>query len=133
MADTVIAPDLLPCPFCGGEAQIKMLGNDSILATRKLTARSKMRCGCEIGCSTFGCTVKVICCTLRPPLEQTRAWAIDKWNKRISKAEQENVALRAEAIGQAGRLPISWQIANRAKASGFLSARNRLARTAAIA
>ena len=96
MSDTVIAPDLLPCPFCGGEAQIKMLGNDSILATRKLTARSKMRCGCEIGCSTFGCTVKVICCTLRPPLEKTRAWAIDKWNKRTSKAEQENVALKAE-------------------------------------
>ena len=75
-------PELKPCPFCGGDAEIRMLGNDYILATKKLTARSKTRCGCEISCSTFGCTVKIVCCTLRPPLEQTREWAINKWNQR---------------------------------------------------
>lgn len=90
---------LLPCPFCGGEAAIKMLGNDHILATHRLTARSKIRCGCEISCSAFGCTIKVVSCTLSPPLEKTREWAIAAWNTRVDPVKTEMYAALKSIFG----------------------------------
>lgn len=63
--------ELKPCPFCGGEAGINLIGN-MYTKTRKA----------EVMCKTFGC-----CCTqtvgaIRHDLEWCESAVIKKWNRR---------------------------------------------------
>jgi len=94
-----MANELKPCPFCGSEAQLKTIGNDFILATHSLTVRSKLKCGTEIGCSRFGCTVKIKVYTLRMSIAWTQEQAVAAWNTRTDPTRQALVeALKANNL-----------------------------------
>src|SRR5690606_22731887 len=64
---------LLPCPFCGGEAEIHDIGND-LKKSRKT----------EIVCTQ--CHVKKVVAAIHNPLSWTRATAIEEWNRRTPPA-----------------------------------------------
>lgn len=70
---------LLPCPFCGGAAEIVQIGNE---ATRKR--------GFEARCLTWGCATKKRAMVIRQPLEKARGFAITAWNTRASLASAPN-------------------------------------------
>lgn len=75
---------LLPCPFCGGEAQLKRVGNDH---TKKRAV--------HIGCSTFGCTIEMRVAAIRYGHDWCEDKAREKWNTR---ANDQMPALRPETI-----------------------------------
>ena len=70
--------ELKPCPFCGGEAEIKRVGNEY---TKKRAI--------HIDCSTFGCTVQIRVAALRHNHEWCEEKATDKWNTRTPPQESE--------------------------------------------
>lgn len=76
--------DLLPCPFCGGQATLTISGN--VRSTRK----------CMVKCS--GCRYQRIDAALRYGDDWLRATAIAAWNRRANLAElqREVEGLRAE-------------------------------------
>lgn len=61
--------DLLPCPFCGGHAEIITVGNDF---TKKRSA--------EVKCKS--CFTKQVTGAIRNSIEWCIETAIAKWNKR---------------------------------------------------
>lgn len=63
--------ELLPCPFCGGGAEIVQIGNE----------HTKSR-GFEVRCGTWGCATKKRAMVIRQPLEKAREFAIAAWNRR---------------------------------------------------
>ena len=63
------ATQLLPCPFCGGEAEIKPWGNDGLI----------------VGCTW--CGIKREQKVLRRSIEWLRPLMIHGWNVRILAAE----------------------------------------------
>ena len=66
--------NLKPCPFCGGEPEVKRVGNAHM---KKVAV--------HIYCTTFGCTVEMRCAELTRHggnHEQCEKWAIEKWNTR---------------------------------------------------
>ena len=69
-SSTFFYDELLPCPFCGGEANINFIGND----------HSKKR-KVEVKCSS--CRVELINASIRNNSEVCAKWTIDGWNKRI--------------------------------------------------
>ena len=62
---------LLPCPFCGGEAEINQIGN---MATKSR--------GFEVRCTAWGCSTKKRSMVIRRSLEDARTWAVERWNAR---------------------------------------------------
>ena len=66
-----MAEKLKPCPFCGGKAILKYVGNE---VTRKRAV--------HIGCSTFGCTVEIRVGTIRNSHAWCEGLARGKWNNR---------------------------------------------------
>ena len=64
------ARELLPCPFCGGEATLTMVGN--VHSTRK----------CIVKCS--GCRYQRTDAALRYGDEWLRNTAIAAWNRRVA-------------------------------------------------
>jgi len=68
MADT----KLLPCPFCGGPAELKQTGKN------KLT----LRCRC--------CTVKMVQKTMHQTLQWLEGKMIESWNTRTSLSRGES-------------------------------------------
>ena len=81
--------NLKPCPFCGGEAEIKTIGNDVLLSTHRLTANSRIKCGTIIKCSNWECAIEVRVYTLCGPISQTRIWAFERWNTRAESVNHE--------------------------------------------
>lgn len=65
--------ELLPCPFCGGEAEIVQVGNE---ATPKR--------GFEVRCLTWGCSTKKRSLVIHHPLEMARDFVTAAWNRRAS-------------------------------------------------
>jgi len=64
--NTFQAPELLPCPFCGGKAELMF----SVISTRV-----RVKCTiCRIAREDTG---------LRYSFEQLAKWAIQDWNKRV--------------------------------------------------
>jgi hypothetical protein len=63
--------DLLPCPFCGGKAVKKFIGNEY---TKKRSV--------EITCSTFGCTVTIKQSALYHSHEWLNEKTAARWNRR---------------------------------------------------
>ena len=61
--------ELKPCPFCGGEAQVKMFITRRVRLFKEVSAKYKY-----IECKVCGC---------RTPLELEEQDAIDKWNRRV--------------------------------------------------
>lgn len=61
--------ELLPCPFCGGEAKKALIGNDY---TKKRSV--------EVKCTQ--CFVKRVTAGIRSNHEQLNIWATEAWNKR---------------------------------------------------
>lgn len=70
--------ELLPCPFCGGEAEVNQIGNEY--------TRSR---GFEVKCLTWGCVTKKRAMVIRQPLEKAREFAVSRWNQRPSRTENE--------------------------------------------
>ncbi len=72
-------PELLPCPFCGGEGDLKKIGNEH---HKKQMA--------QIDCSTPGCFAqqKVAILTGRMTYEWAKEKVIERWNKRADLAPQ---------------------------------------------
>ncbi len=68
--------ELKPCPFCGGEAKIKRIGNEHC---KKMQVR--------IECKTLGCMAFQQCSTLTKLLAQSFEWLTEKatiiWNTRV--------------------------------------------------
>lgn len=62
---------LLPCPFCGGTAELADIGN----------WHTKSR-ATEVQCT--GCKVKKRFAAIRQGHEKTREWAIAWWNRRAA-------------------------------------------------
>jgi Lar family restriction alleviation protein len=65
--------ELLPCPFCGGEAEIVQIGNE---ATPKR--------GYEVRCLTWGCATKKRAMVIRQPMTKAREFALAIWNTRAA-------------------------------------------------
>lgn len=65
--------ELLPCPFCGGEAEINQIGNDH---TPKR--------GFEVKCAAWGCATKKRAMVIRQPVEKAREFAVAAWNHRAA-------------------------------------------------
>ena len=67
---------LKPCPFCGGEAELKLIGNNH--TDRRYAT---------INCKTFGCTVSMRVGAITNDVD----WCVDKvtakWNTRITEKE----------------------------------------------
>lgn len=63
--------DLLPCPFCGGTAELLQIGNE-------VTPKR----GFEVKCETWGCRTTKRAMVIRQPLEKARGFAIASWNTR---------------------------------------------------
>jgi hypothetical protein len=104
---------LKPCPFCGSPAELKMIGNDWILANKKLTARSKLRCGCEISCSGR-CGCKHTTLVLRYSLEWAREQCIASWNTRHG----EGVKIASDYDALAARLEAAVEVLEKVVARG---------------
>ena len=66
---------LKPCPFCGGAAEIKHVGNEH---TKKRSV--------HIDCSTFGCTVQIRVAAITQSHNWCKEKAIEKWNTRATPA-----------------------------------------------
>jgi len=64
---------LLPCPFCGGEAKIILIGNDH---TKKRKA--------EVSCMTVGCSSKQTVAAILHDHNWCEQQAIAAWNQRPS-------------------------------------------------
>jgi len=62
---------LLPCPFCGGDAEVVQIGNE-------VTAKR----GFEVRCLAWGCSTKKRAMVIRQPLEKAKEFAIAAWNTR---------------------------------------------------
>lgn len=69
-----MADDLLPCPFCGSEAELIFIGNDYT------NERSV-----EIKCEDLDCRVSVVTAGIRADSKQVALWSIQKWNRRKDK------------------------------------------------
>jgi len=67
------AEELLACPFCGSDPEIKFIGND-YTKSRKA----------EIKCTNAFCGVIAISAGIRANSEQVGRWVIEKWNIRTS-------------------------------------------------
>lgn len=65
-----LSPALLPCPFCGGEPELKQIGND----------HTKRR-AVHICCTTLGC-VEIRVATLHDGHAWCEGHAVRKWNSR---------------------------------------------------
>ena len=63
--------ELKSCPFCGGAATIKTVGN---ACTKKRSA--------VVGCSTFGCTIEIRVAAIYHGLEWCVKNAVERWNSR---------------------------------------------------
>ena len=63
--------ELLPCPFCGGDAEINQIGNEA----------TKTR-GYEVKCRTFGCSTSKRSMVVKHTLAKAREWAVERWNTR---------------------------------------------------
>jgi hypothetical protein len=72
--------DLLPCPFCGGGAEISQIGNEA--------TRSR---GYEVKCTAWGCATKKRAMVIRHTLEDARGWAVGAWNKRAPASSPTDV------------------------------------------
>lgn len=70
--DEVTEVELLSCPFCGGEPEVKHIGND----------RSKKR-AIEVKCT--GCRVKRTDAAIRFDFFWLEKVAAENWNQRPSK------------------------------------------------
>lgn len=70
---TKTAEELKPCPFCGGQPQITVRGNDY---TKKRLV--------EIECTNKLCRTKQVTGAIHNSLEWCNEVAIKKWNKRIN-------------------------------------------------
>ena len=82
---------LLPCPFCGGEAEINQIGN---MATKSR--------GFEVRCTAWGCSTKKRSMVIRRSLEDARTWAVERWNARapsdaalVEALEEQTLAVKA--------------------------------------
>jgi len=64
--------ELLPCPFCGGEAEVYRVGN----------AHTKKR-SVVVDCKTSGCTIKMTVGVIHQSLDWAEGKAIEKWNTRL--------------------------------------------------
>lgn len=71
---------LLPCPFCGGSAEISQIGND----------HTKSR-GFEVKCMTWGCGTKKRAMVIRLPLGSARGFAVEAWNRRPTLTERDGL------------------------------------------
>jgi len=77
MSKDITEKELLPCPFCGKNAELITRGNDH---TKKRSA--------EVECSY--CHIKQITGAIRNSIEWCKEIAIHKWNKRAWQAKQSN-------------------------------------------
>lgn len=73
---TFKADEILPCPFCGTDAEIKFIGN-SFTTSRKVTIQCRK------------CNVKMTNATIRHNHEWIAVITIDKWNKRANNQPTE--------------------------------------------
>jgi len=64
-------PALEPCPFCGGDGELIIIGND-------MTKRRSS----EIKCTTFGCQSVQRVSAIRHPIDWCNEKAVEKWNAR---------------------------------------------------
>ena len=62
---------LKPCPFCGGEAEIKYIGNEH---TKSRSA--------QIKCKTWGCGIKKTVSAMRFNIDWCEEKVIKAWNRR---------------------------------------------------
>ena len=69
--------ELKPCPFCGGDADVKYVGNDH---TKKRAV--------HIGCSTVGCTVEIRVAALKFSHDWCEEKAVGRWNTRIGEDDE---------------------------------------------
>jgi hypothetical protein len=81
--------ELKPCPFCGGAAEVKRIGNDH---TKKRAV--------HIGCSTVGCSIEVRVAALKYSHDWCEEKATGRWNARIEsdlseQLEQQTMMLAA--------------------------------------
>lgn len=90
------APELLPCPFCGGEATMRMIGN--VHSTRK----------CVVKCS--GCRYERTDAVLRYGDEWLLKTAIAAWNRRTALRAAPEVPKHAEFyLGQDCFVICDWE------------------------
>ncbi len=68
----VTTEDLKPCPFCGGAARLKFIGN---AYTRKRAA--------HVTCSTFGCAIEMRVAAITQNANWCAETVVEKWNKRM--------------------------------------------------
>ena len=99
---------LLPCPFCGGEAEINQIGN---MATKSR--------GFEVRCTAWGCSTKKRSMIIRRSLENARTWAVKRWNTRapsdaaLVEALEDVTAHLAAAISLLSRSPKTGAASNK--------------------
>ena len=74
---TFNAPDLLPCPCCGGKAELEFKGNDY---TKKRSVTIKCK----------SCKLQRTDAAIRNTAQWCAEVAIDQWNARGQKAETKN-------------------------------------------
>ncbi len=68
-----LADVMLPCPFCGSEADLLFYGNEYSKSRRV-----------EIKCSNKECRVSVVSAGIRSDSRQVAVWALSIWNKRVA-------------------------------------------------
>lgn len=78
--------ELLPCPFCGGEAEVLKYGND---ATRRQRSR---KTGMMAKCTTRGCGTQKFVGIITHSFEWAEGKVIELWNTRT----EQTAELRAE-------------------------------------
>lgn len=83
-----MSEELKPCPFCGGEPQIRQIGNEH---TKK--------CIVEVRCKTLGC--RGSCEGQGAPrgrqsIEKITQWGIDQWNRRAESRARDEVVVYEE-------------------------------------
>ena len=66
-----MADSLLPCPFCGSDAELTFIGND-YAKSRKV----------EIKCS--GCRITLVNAGIRTGSRELAVYSIESWNKRVT-------------------------------------------------
>lgn len=91
------AIELLPCPFCGGEAELQIRPN----------AMSKWRH--SVGCASTSCGAS-------GPVEDRKHRAVDEWNRRtdLSQASVAAALEAAAALCDRGHAGVYWGSAIRA-------------------